>query len=94
MLLFIGRCIYVCTKQHMKCGRSLARTELYSAGEVFFTGTAIGIKPIVQIDRRMISNGSKGSITQQIRLSYTNQIYRIFSTGVLNFYISEKGQRN
>jgi len=55
--------------------RSLARTELYSADEVFFTGTAIGIKPIVQIDRRMIGNGSEGLITEQIRLLY-DQIVR------------------
>lgn len=55
--------------------RSLARTELYSADEVFFTGTAIGIKPIVNIDRRMIGNGSEGAVTQQIRLRY-DQIVR------------------
>lgn len=55
--------------------RSLARTELYSADEVFFTGTAIGIKPIVQIDRRNIGIGKEGPITKQIRLRY-DQIVR------------------
>lgn len=50
--------------------RSLARTELYSADEVFFTGTAIGIKPIIQIDRRNIGFGGVGPITKQIQLRY------------------------
>ncbi|MDQ0857571.1 branched-chain amino acid transaminase [Bacillus sp. V2I10] len=50
--------------------KSLARTELYSADEVFFTGTAIGIKSIIQIDRRIIGTGQEGPITKEIRSIY------------------------
>ncbi|MFC0270843.1 branched-chain amino acid transaminase [Metabacillus herbersteinensis] len=50
--------------------KSLSRTELYSADEVFFTGTAIGIKPIIQIDRRVIGKGLEGPITKEIRSRY------------------------
>lgn len=50
--------------------KSIARTELYSADEVFFTGTAIGIKPIIQIDRRIIGIGKEGPITKDIRAKY------------------------
>jgi branched-chain amino acid aminotransferase len=50
--------------------KSLSRTELYSADEVFFTGTAIGIKPIIQIDRRIIGIGQEGPITKEIRSRY------------------------
>ncbi|MDN3019165.1 branched-chain amino acid transaminase [Paenibacillus sp. BSR1-1] len=52
--------------------QSIARTELYSADEVFFTGTAIGIKAIINIDHRMIGNGSEGTITRNIRFLYEN----------------------
>jgi branched-chain amino acid aminotransferase len=52
--------------------KSLSRTELYSADEVFFTGTAIGIKPIIQIDHRIIGIGQEGPITKEIRSRYEN----------------------
>lgn len=52
--------------------RSLPRVELYSADEVFFTGTVIGIKPIVEIDRRIVSKGYEGIITRTIRNIYNN----------------------
>jgi branched-chain amino acid aminotransferase len=52
--------------------KSLARTELYSADEVFFTGTAIGIKPIINIDNRIIGKGSEGEVTKNIRFLYEN----------------------
>ncbi|WP_144550058.1 branched-chain amino acid transaminase [Bacillus sp. X1(2014)] len=50
--------------------QSLSRTELYSADEVFFTGTAIGIKPIINIDNRIIGKGIEGPITKNIRFHY------------------------
>lgn len=52
--------------------QSLSRTELYSADEVFFTGTAIGIKPIINIDNRIIGKGSEGTITKNILFHYEN----------------------
>ncbi|MGP4080662.1 aminotransferase class IV [Pseudalkalibacillus sp. R45] len=55
--------------------QSLVRAELYSADEVFFTGTAIGIKPIVNIDHRIIGTGKEGTVTQNIRFHY-GQIVR------------------
>ncbi|WP_035098443.1 branched-chain amino acid transaminase [Anoxybacteroides tepidamans] len=55
--------------------QSISRVELYSADEVFFTGTAIGVKAVVEIDRRTIGFGQEGPITKQIRNLY-NQIVR------------------
>ncbi|MFZ0369939.1 MAG: branched-chain amino acid transaminase [Halobacillus sp.] len=55
--------------------KSFTRVEVYEADEVFFTGTAIGIKPVIQVDRRMIRNGSVGSLTKQIQDIY-DQIVR------------------
>ncbi|ELK48089.1 branched-chain amino acid transaminase [Bacillus sp. SB49] len=50
--------------------QSLARAELYRADEVFFTGTAIGIKPVVEVDRRRVGTGEPGSITLAVQRMY------------------------
>jgi len=45
--------------------RSLVRTDLYSADEVFFTGTAAEITPINAVDNREI--GKPGPVTRQLQ---------------------------
>ena len=45
--------------------RSLVRTDLYSADEVFFTGTAAELTPINSVDNRAI--GKPGPITKQLQ---------------------------
>ncbi len=47
--------------------RDITRDELYIADEVFLTGTAAGIKPVSEIDNRMIADGKDGVITNQVR---------------------------
>ena len=47
--------------------RDITRDELYIADEVFLTGTAAGIKPVSEIDNRMIDDGKDGVITNQVR---------------------------
>ncbi len=37
--------------------RSIDRSELYVAEEAFFTGTAVGVGPIVKIDHRAVAGG-------------------------------------
>jgi branched-chain amino acid aminotransferase len=46
--------------------RSIDRGELYSAEEVFFTGTAAGIAYVASIDRRVVGDGSMGPITRRL----------------------------
>jgi branched-chain amino acid aminotransferase len=46
--------------------RSIDRGELYSADEVFFTGTAVGICAVGSIDRRRVGDGKVGPITQRL----------------------------
>jgi branched-chain amino acid aminotransferase len=43
--------------------RSLVRTDLYVADEVFFTGSAAEVTPISAIDGRTIAAGKRGAIT-------------------------------
>ena len=47
--------------------RDITRDELYIADEVFLTGTAAGIKPVSEIDSRIIADGKDGSITNRVR---------------------------
>jgi len=43
--------------------RSIDRSELYQADEVFFSGTAVGVSPVIEIDHRAIANGRTGKVT-------------------------------
>lgn len=47
--------------------RDITRDELYIADEVFLTGTAAGIKPVSEIDNRIIADRKDGSITNRVR---------------------------
>ena len=44
--------------------RSIDRGELYSADEIFFTGTAVGIAYVASVDRRPVGDGAMGPVTQ------------------------------
>lgn len=50
--------------------RSIDRGELYSAEEVFFTGTASGIAYVASIDRRTVGDGTMGPITKLLSSLY------------------------
>ena len=54
--------------------RSIRRSELYLADEVFLTGTAAHITPVGSLDNRLIGNGNVGSITKNIREIYLKSI--------------------
>lgn len=50
--------------------RSIDRSELYIADEVFFCGTGAQVAGIVEIDHRPIGNGKIGPMTQKIQDTY------------------------
>jgi branched-chain amino acid aminotransferase len=50
--------------------RSIDRSELYVADEVFFTGTAAHVSPILEIDHRRIGNGEIGKVTKELQRLY------------------------
>jgi branched-chain amino acid aminotransferase len=51
--------------------RSLVRSDLYAAEEVFFTGTYAGVVPIVEIDNRPVRTGDTGPLTARLKEMYT-----------------------
>jgi branched-chain amino acid aminotransferase len=49
---------------------SIARDELYTAEEVFLTGTAAEITPVRDIDHRKIGRGEAGPVTRRLQESF------------------------
>ena len=50
--------------------RPILRSELYVADEVFYTGTAAQVAPVVQVDHVVIGNGEIGEITRELQQVY------------------------
>jgi len=48
----------------------ISRERLYSANEVFFTGTAAEVTPIRSIDHRQIGIGRRGPISEKIQTAF------------------------
>ena len=49
---------------------TFTRDFLYLCDELFFTGTAAEVTPVIEIDDRQVSNGKPGEITQQLQKDY------------------------
>jgi branched-chain amino acid aminotransferase len=52
--------------------RPIGRSELYVCDELFLTGTAVGIAPVVRVDHRFVKDGSIGAVTRQARQLYSD----------------------
>ena len=50
--------------------RSIDRSELYLADEVFLTGTAAHLTPVMQLDNRPIADGEPGPISTKLQKMY------------------------
>jgi len=55
--------------------RDIAREELYTADEIFLSGTAAEITPVVEVDGRIIGTGSPGAVTEKIAEYYRRIVY-------------------
>ncbi|MFZ0184093.1 MAG: branched-chain amino acid transaminase [Nitrosotalea sp.] len=52
--------------------REIPRTEIYFADEVFLTGTAAEITPVISIDDKKVGDGKVGKITEKLRTIYSD----------------------
>lgn len=55
--------------------RSVNRSELYLADEVFLTGTAAHLTPVVELDNRVIADGNRGPISVQLQKMYFDIVF-------------------
>lgn len=52
--------------------REIPRTEIYFSDEVFLTGTAAEITPVISVDGKTVGDGKVGKITGKIRTIYSD----------------------
>ncbi len=50
--------------------RSIDRSELYIADEIFLCGTGAQISPVVDVDRRPIGDGQVGPVVDRLQKLY------------------------
>lgn len=55
--------------------RRISREEVYIADEAFLTGTAAELTPVREVDARMIGEGCRGNITEQLQNAYFDVVY-------------------
>ncbi len=54
--------------------RSVDRSELYVADEIFLCGTGVQVAPVIEIDHRKVGSGSVGALTRVIRDRYFDAV--------------------
>jgi branched-chain amino acid aminotransferase len=54
--------------------RSIDRSEIYVADEMFLCGTGVQISPVIELDHRPVGSGSVGPITRRIRDAYFDAV--------------------
>lgn len=55
--------------------RSIDRTEMYVADEIFLCGTGAQISPVISIDHRTVGDGQVGPVTRRIRDVYFDSVH-------------------
>jgi branched-chain amino acid aminotransferase len=75
--------------------QEMPREMLYTADEIFLSGTATEVAPIRSVDRIEIGNGKRGPITQQIQQRFLDTVHgRIEDThGWLTYVRAEKAAK-
>jgi branched-chain amino acid aminotransferase len=59
--------IEICREQGIPCEeKPFTRHDVYVADEVFLTGTAAEVIPVIEVDRRVIGRGVPGEMTQRL----------------------------
>jgi branched-chain amino acid aminotransferase len=69
--------IAIATENGITCDvRDISRDELYTADEVFLTGTAAEVKPVGEIDNRQIGDdGKMGRVTKELKSLFQDIVH-------------------
>ncbi len=54
--------------------RSIDRSELYIADEIFLCGTGVQVSPVVEVDHRAVGSGRVGPVARRIRDGYFDAV--------------------
>ena len=55
--------------------KQISRDEVYIADEAFFTGTAVEVTPICELDNRPIGSGRPGPVTEKLQAMYFKVVH-------------------
>jgi branched-chain amino acid aminotransferase len=55
--------------------RPLSVADIRGADELFFSGTAVEVMPITQVDDRAIGDGAPGPVSRRIRITYQDAVH-------------------
>ena len=61
--------------------RSISRTELYVAAELFLCGTGAEVTPVGAVDHRRIGTGGVGAVTRAIQQRLENPLSKLLLEG-------------
>ena len=50
--------------------KNFSLTEVYGAEEAFVTGTFAGVAPVIEIDGRIVGDGTRGSMVERLQSLY------------------------
>ncbi len=54
--------------------RTIDRSELYVADEVFLCGTGVQVSPVIEVDHRRVGSGAVGPIARSLRTAYFDAV--------------------
>ena len=54
--------------------RSIDRSEIYVADEMFLCGTGVQISPVIELDHRPVGSGAVGPISRQVSTAYFDAV--------------------
>lgn len=55
--------------------RAISKDDVFSADELFFSGTAVEVTPIRQVEDRQIGEGARGQITEMLQAAFFDIVY-------------------
>jgi len=74
-----GNIIKLCRENHIPVfEKNFQMNDVYSANEVFVTGTFAGVIPAIQVDDTSIGNGNSGLITEKLYHLYKSKIATLY----------------
>ena len=74
-----GNIIKLCRENHIPVfEKNFQMKDVYSADEVFVTGTFAGVIPAIQVDDATIGNGNSGLITENLYHLYKSKIATLY----------------
>ncbi len=74
-----GNIIKLCRENHIPVfEKNFQMKDVYSADEVFVTGTFAGVIPAIQVDDTSIGNGNSGLITEKLYHLYKSKIATLY----------------